>query len=177
MAFASTPIPISRLRFPDQTELMMMKLAHPASPMSPRAAASAPSAVVRSRRRATRRRASTSERTVINRKSDATPPRRLRSIHRTTVASCPGTKIANRYRIVSLVGQGGMGEVYRADDLKLGHTVALKFLPKDLANDPRRLQLFHDEVRLARQISHPNVCRVHDIGEMDGQHFLSMEYH
>jgi serine/threonine-protein kinase len=69
-----------------------------------------------------------------------------------------------------------MGEVYRADDLKLGHTVALKFLPKDLANDPRRLQLFHDEVRLARQISHPNVCRVHDIGEVDGQHFLSMEF-
>ena len=69
-----------------------------------------------------------------------------------------------------------MGEVYRADDLKLGHTVALKFLPKDLADDPRRLQLFHDEVRLARQISHPNVCRVHDIGEVDGQHFLSMEY-
>ncbi len=88
----------------------------------------------------------------------------------------PGTKIADRYRIVSLVGRGGMGEVYRADDLKLGHTVALKFLPKDLADDPRRLQLFHDEVRLARQISHPNVCRVHDIGEVDGQHFLSMEY-
>ena len=69
-----------------------------------------------------------------------------------------------------------MGEVYRADDLKLGHPVALKFLPKDLADDPRRLQLFHDEVRLARQVSHPNVCRVHDIGEVDGQHFLSMEY-
>jgi Protein kinase domain len=88
----------------------------------------------------------------------------------------PGARIANRYRIVSLVGQGGMGEVYRADDLKLGHSVALKFLAKDLANDPRRLRYLHDEVRLARQISHPNVCRVHDIGEVDGQHFLSMEY-
>jgi Protein kinase domain len=88
----------------------------------------------------------------------------------------PGARIADRYRIVSLVGQGGMGEVYRADDLKLGHPVALKFLPKDLANDPRRLRYFHDEVRLARHISHPNVCRVHDIGEVDGQHFLSMEY-
>ena len=88
----------------------------------------------------------------------------------------PGTKVADRYRIVSLVGKGGMGEVYRADDLKLGHTVALKFLPKDLAEDPARLEYFHSEVRLTRQISHPNVCRVYDIGEVDGQHFLSMEY-
>ncbi len=69
-----------------------------------------------------------------------------------------------------------MGEVYRADDLKLGHTVALKFLPRDLADDPARLEYFHSEVRLTRQISHPNVCRVYDIGEVDGQHFLSMEY-
>ncbi len=88
----------------------------------------------------------------------------------------PGTKVADRYRIVSLVGKGGMGEVYRADDLKLGHTVALKFLPKELAGDPQRLEYFLSEVRLTRQISHPNVCRVYDIGEADGQHFLSMEY-
>jgi serine/threonine protein kinase len=88
----------------------------------------------------------------------------------------PGTKIADRYRIVSLVGKGGMGEVYRADDLKLGHTVALKFLPKELADDPQRMEYFHTEVRLTRQISHPSVCRVYDIGEADGQLFLSMEY-
>ena len=88
----------------------------------------------------------------------------------------PGAKVADRYRIVSLVGKGGMGEVYRADDLRLGHTVALKFLPRDLAEDPQRLDYFHSEVRLTRQISHPNVCRVYDIGEVDGQHFLSMEY-
>ena len=69
-----------------------------------------------------------------------------------------------------------MGAVYRADDLKLGHTVALKFLPRDLAEDPQRLDFFLSEVRLTRQISHPNVCRVYDIGEVDGQHFLSMEY-
>ena len=87
-----------------------------------------------------------------------------------------GDLVADRYRIVSLVGKGGMGEVYRADDLKLGHTVALKFLPKDLARDPRRLDYFHSEVRLTRQISHPNICRVYDIGEVDGQHFLSMEF-
>ena len=88
----------------------------------------------------------------------------------------PGTKVADRYRIVSLAGKGGMGEVYRADDLKLGHTVALKFLPRDLAEDPQRLEYLHSEVRLTRQISHPNVCRVYDIGEVVGQHFLSMEY-
>jgi eukaryotic-like serine/threonine-protein kinase len=88
----------------------------------------------------------------------------------------PGTNVADRYRIVSLLGKGGMGEVYRADDLKLGNTVALKFLPTDLADDPKRLEHFHSEVRLARQISHPNVCRVYDIGEVHGQHFLSMEY-
>jgi serine/threonine-protein kinase len=69
-----------------------------------------------------------------------------------------------------------MGEVYRADDLKLGHTVALKFLPPSLENNPRRLEYFHSEVRLTRQIGHPNVCRMYDIGELDGQHFLSMEY-
>jgi serine/threonine-protein kinase len=88
----------------------------------------------------------------------------------------PGTILVSRYRIVSLVGRGGMGEVYRADDLKLGQRVALKFLPERVALDPESLARFHREVSVARQVSHPNVCRVHDIGEADGQHFLSMEY-
>jgi serine/threonine-protein kinase len=88
----------------------------------------------------------------------------------------PGTIIASRYRIVSLAGRGGMGEVYRADDLKLGHPVALKFLPRGFAESSRRFQLFVSEVRLSRQLAHPNVCRVYDIDEVDGQHFLSMEY-
>jgi serine/threonine-protein kinase len=66
--------------------------------------------------------------------------------------------------------------VYRADDLKLGQPVALKFLPAALAADPARLSRFLNEVRLARQVTHPNVCRVHDIGEADGLHFISMEY-
>jgi serine/threonine-protein kinase len=84
--------------------------------------------------------------------------------------------LLDRYRIIGLLGRGGMGEVYRADDLRLGQAVALKFLPPDLASDPVRLARFHNEVRLARQVSHPNVCRVHDIGDVDGQPFLSMEY-
>jgi predicted Ser/Thr protein kinase len=91
-------------------------------------------------------------------------------------AFTPGTLMGERYRIIGLLGRGGMGEVYRADDLKLGQAVALKFLPKRVSDDPGRLARFHAEVRLARQVSHPNVCRVYDIDEVEGQHFLSMEY-
>src|SRR5262245_48334228 len=69
-----------------------------------------------------------------------------------------------------------MGEIYRADDLKLAQPVALKFLPTDVDKDPARLTQLHTEVRLARQVSHPNVCRVYDIDEVDGSTFLSMEY-
>jgi serine/threonine-protein kinase len=88
----------------------------------------------------------------------------------------PGTVLAGRYRLVGPLGKGGMGEVYRADDLKLSQVVALKFLPVSLEKDRAMLERFHREVRIARQISHPNICRVYDIGEVDGQHFLSMEY-
>jgi hypothetical protein len=69
-----------------------------------------------------------------------------------------------------------MGEVYRADDLRLGQSVALKFLPDGWGADPRALACLHEEVRLTRQISHANVCRVYDIAEADGQPFLSMEF-
>ena len=88
----------------------------------------------------------------------------------------PGMILADRYRIIGLLGRGGMGEVYRADDLKLGQPVALKFLPKSLADDPVRRERLFAEVRIARQVSHPNICRVYDIGELKGQHFLTMEY-
>ena len=88
----------------------------------------------------------------------------------------PGIVLADRYRIIGLIGRGGMGEVYRADDLKLGQPVALKFLPKALADDSVRRERFYAEVRIARQVSHPNICRVYDIGELDGRHFLTMEY-
>src|SRR5262245_30136764 len=88
----------------------------------------------------------------------------------------PGTLLVERYRIVGLLGKGGMGEVYRAEDLKLNQPVALKFLPADVDKDEARLTRLLNEVRTARQISHPNVCRVYDVGEVDGQHFLTMEY-
>jgi hypothetical protein len=88
----------------------------------------------------------------------------------------PGTLLGGRYRIVGRLGRGGMGEVFRADDLKLGQPVALKFLPPDVDRDPARLMQLHTEVRMARQVSHPNVCRVYDIDEVDNHTFLSMEY-
>ena len=88
----------------------------------------------------------------------------------------PGTVLNDRYRITSLLGRGGMGEVYRADDLRLAQPVALKFIRAALAHDAARLARFHEEVRIARQVSHPNVCRVYDIGECEGRLFLSMEY-
>ncbi len=69
-----------------------------------------------------------------------------------------------------------MGMVYRAEDFKLGQPVALKFLPSELSRDQAMLHYLYAEVRNARQISHPNVCRVYDIGEHEGRHFLSMEY-
>ncbi len=88
----------------------------------------------------------------------------------------PGRLFADRYRIVSLLGRGATGEVYRADDLKLGQRVALKLLAPTSGMHRRFLERFIGEVRLARDIAHPNVCRVYDIGEAEGWHYLSMEY-
>jgi len=92
------------------------------------------------------------------------------------VGFAPGTVLADRYRIVALVGRGGMGEVYRADDLRLGQPVALKFLPAALASDAAAHQRLLAEVRNARGVSHPNVCRVYDVGDVEGRSFLTMEY-
>ncbi len=87
-----------------------------------------------------------------------------------------GTILENRYRIIGLLGKGGMGEVFRAEDLKLKQEVALKFLPEKLEKNEAALNRFIGEVRTARQVSHPNVCKVFDIGESEGKHFLSMEF-
>jgi len=84
--------------------------------------------------------------------------------------------LGQRYRVVSLLGRGGMGEVYRANDLMVGQTVALKFLPEAWAKDDAVISRFRNEVRVARMVSHPNVCRVHDLAEAGGRLFLSMEF-
>ncbi len=89
----------------------------------------------------------------------------------------PGSIIAGRYRLIALLGKGGMGEVYRAEDLTLDQQVALKFLPeRGDRDDPAALAQFHNELRMARQVSHRNVCRLHDLGEFAGRRFLTMEY-
>src|SRR4030095_9682109 len=91
-----------------------------------------------------------------------------------------GTVLAGRYRIIGLLGRGGMGEVYKAEDLSLHQLVALKFLPEAFSGDDSMIARFHREVRTARRITHPNVCRVHDIGQIPFSsttlHFISMEY-
>ncbi|HEY7511541.1 MAG TPA: serine/threonine-protein kinase, partial [Vicinamibacteria bacterium] len=89
-------------------------------------------------------------------------------------AFTPGTMLAGRYRVVALLGRGGMGEVYRADDVKLGQPVALKFVRGALSPDV--LPRLYAEVSLGRQVAHPSVCRLYDVVEVDGHTFLSMEY-
>jgi serine/threonine-protein kinase len=103
-------------------------------------------------------------------------PPRVPTSRRNDPRFLPGSVLERRYRIVAPLGRGGMGEVYRADDLKLGQAVALKFLPRSLEQDAERRALLLDEVKLARQVSHPNVCRVWDAGETDGLHYVAMEY-
>ncbi|MEO5922273.1 MAG: protein kinase [Bryobacteraceae bacterium] len=86
-----------------------------------------------------------------------------------------GTNLAGRYRILGMLGRGGMGEVYKAHDLILNQAVALKFLNPAHVSEAALIR-FRNEVRIARQVSHPNVCRVYDLGMVEGLHFLSMEY-
>ena len=93
-----------------------------------------------------------------------------------TYRFAPGDLLGGRYRIVLPLGRGGMGEVYRADDLSLGVSVALKILPERLATNPTWLARFRKEVAAARQVSHPHVCRVYDIAEVNGLSMLSMEF-
>ena len=118
----------------------------------------------------------TATRTVALPRPSGSPIGSTRHSTRSQGRFAPGETLGGRYRIVAMLGKGGMGEVYRADDLILDQAVALKFLPETVVHNEHAVERFRNEVRTARQVSHPNVCRVYDLGEMEGLYFLSMEY-
>ena len=87
-----------------------------------------------------------------------------------------GEKVAGRFRIMRFLGQGGMGQVYQAEDEVLGGFVALKTIRPEIASDPKTLERFKQEVRLAKEVTHDNVCRIFDMDHHNAPPFITMEF-
>jgi HAMP domain-containing protein len=115
--------------------------------------------------------------------ADAAKTVQMRAMSATTeqrvagVGLTPGSRFAVRYEVKEVLGEGGMGTVFKAIDTELGEVIAIKTLKQDfLSQDPTALERFKSEIRLARKISHRNVVRTHDLGENSGVYFITMEY-
>jgi hypothetical protein len=126
--------------------------------------------------------------TIAGKSPDDTLSEQMRALLGPAIGACdaegspnperfaPGSVLAGRYRILGPLGRGGMGDVYRADDLRLDQPVALKFLARSRSESAAWVRWYQNEVRLARKVTHPNVLRVYDISEAEGEVFISMEY-
>jgi len=107
---------------------------------------------------------------------EKSPVSATKTIERPADEFTRGTPFAGRYEIIEELGAGGMGKVFRAYDTKIKVEIALKILKPEIADDKKTIERFSNEIRLARDITHKNVCRMHDLNEDEGTQYITMEY-